>query len=108
MPYLYPKFMAKQKSQVDVLLPQLMNWTLDELRDLQGALGGLIEALEDEATVENERPSRKKKVGSIELKMIKQNGKLYGPYKYLRYWEGKKLKSKYLGKDTNPGQESIE
>jgi hypothetical protein len=40
--------------------------------------------------------------GHIELKTIpdKKRGKSYGPYRYLRYWSGGKLRSAYLGKAT--------
>lgn len=43
--------------------------------------------------------------GHIEQKMIpdKKTGKLYGPYLYLRWWDGKRLRSHYLGKVDKSG-----
>ncbi len=41
--------------------------------------------------------------GTIEEKWIKRAGKLHGPYRYLRYRENGRLKSKYLGKAPNSG-----
>ncbi len=37
--------------------------------------------------------------GYIELKWISRKGKRYGPYRYLRWQENGKKKSKYLGKE---------
>ena len=34
----------------------------------------------------------------VELKMIPDRGKLYGPYAYLRWREGGRCRSKYIGK----------
>ncbi len=39
------------------------------------------------------------KMGSFELKTIRG----HGPYLYLRYWDGKRHRSKYLGK-WKPGE----
>lgn len=36
--------------------------------------------------------------GRIESKFIPRNGKVYGPYNYLRWWLGKVYKSNYIGK----------
>ncbi len=73
----------------------------EELTDLDALLHGLIEAREDEAAEETQSfesagkaTAKKEARGHIELKLI--NG--YGPYKYLRYWQGKTLKSEYIGK----------
>lgn len=90
--------MGKPKTNTDALLLELANWTLEDLRDLQSALAGLIEATEAEREQDRAAATAKRDKGSIELKWIKRNGKQYGPYRYLRYWEGKKLKSKYLGR----------
>jgi hypothetical protein len=97
------------KTPTDQLLPTLAAWDLRDLRELQAALGGLIEALEspqeestardsekDLALVEDKAPKRAK--GHIETKYIPRGHKIHGPYLYLRYWQGGKLKSKYLGK----------
>ena len=90
--------MPKTKTKTDALLLELASWTLEDLRDLQSALAGLIEASEDEQEQDRAASTAKGEKGSIELKWIKRNGRQYGPYRYLRYWEGKKLKSKYLGR----------
>lgn len=45
-----------------------------------------------------------KSTGHIEVKYItKNNGKTYGPYRYLRYWQNGVHKSVYLGKGTSSG-----
>lgn len=85
----------------------------DELLELQAIFQGLIESLDatdeadepDEASpkelsaADNYRGKRGGR-GYKEIKTIpdKKLGKSYGPYLYLRYWQGKKLKSVYLGK----------
>lgn len=99
------------KSPTDKLLPSLSTWELSDLRELQAALGGLIEALESsqkdlESTAnddsrrkdEFEQISAKGAKGHIEAKYIPRGNKVHGPYLYLRYWQGGKLRSKYLGK----------
>lgn len=75
-----------------------------DLYALQAIVAGLIEAREDNTpTIEEPAPTsatqRTGKAGGrghVELKTI--NG--CGPYKYLRYWQGGKLKSEYIGKAT--------
>lgn len=83
----------------------------EELLELQAIVQGLIESLDtptdqpDETspsepiTADNYRGKRGGR-GYREIKSIpdKKSGKTYGPYLYLRYWQGKKLKSVYLGK----------
>ena len=49
---------------------------------------------DDQVEDQVEKGNRKAAKGHIEAKMI--NG--CGPYLYLRYWSGKTLKSKYIGK----------
>jgi hypothetical protein len=93
--------MDKPNTKTDALLPELANWTLEELRDLQSALAGLIEAANAEPEPTQPATATKRPSGSIELKWIRRNGKQYGPYRYLRYWEGKTLKSKYLGRASH-------
>ena len=61
------------------------------------------ESLDDEVTDNNatdksEKPSAKEARGHIETKYIPRGHKKHGPYLYLRYWQGGKLRSKYLGK----------
>lgn len=81
------------------------------MRELRAALGGLIEALEpSEKNLENdandadsekyefEQATTKGARGHIEAKYIPRGNKRHGPYLYLRYWQGGKLRSKYLGK----------
>lgn len=77
-------------------LAQLERPELEELAQIVAALLDL--QAPEEAEVELE-PSQGEQAGSkakghIEEKMI--NG--YGPYRYLRYWQGKTLKSQYIGK----------
>ena len=98
------------KSPTDKILPQLADWQLADLKDLQAALAGLVEALEatqedtfmtPDATTEGvikQSPGRKQARGHIEAKYIPRGHKQHGPYLYLRYWQGGKLRSKYLGK----------
>ena len=45
----------------------------------------------------NETPQE----GYVELKWISRKGKRYGPYRYLRWQENGKKKSKYLGKEDS-------
>ena len=44
-------------------------------------------------------PARKAAVGHVELKFIGN----CGPYAYLRFWQGGRLKSKYIGKVKQAG-----
>lgn len=70
----------------------------DELIDLRDTINDLleIEFSEDDQEQSTDAATLRQHTGRghIELKMIGKNG----PYKYLRYWEGKTLRSKYLGK----------
>ena len=85
-----------------MIVNHLGQLTLDEARELDTTLHSLIEALEDEAQIDQTRdlessltsPRKAAARGHIELKTI--NG--CGPYKYLRFWEGKTLRSVYKGK----------
>lgn len=98
------------KTPTDKLLPTLATWDLTDLRELQAALGGLIEALEspqagvadtskaDSAVLLGGQTASKSAKGHIEAKYIPRGHKIHGPYLYLRYWQGGKLRSKYLGK----------
>lgn len=99
------------KSPVDTLLPTLATWELSDLHDLRAALVGLIEAMEASQAVADpqtslgpealpEKASRKAASGHIETKYIPRGNKRHGPYLYLRYWQGGKLRSKYLGKGS--------
>lgn len=76
-------------------LGQLSRPELVELAEMVAALLAIGEEKEaQEATAEKEAEKTGAK-GHIEAKMI--NG--CGPYLYLRYWSGKTLKSKYIGKE---------
>lgn len=91
--------------QVTKLLNQL---TDRELRAIADMATGLVEAREADRQTEEVETAReelkraggksakaaKAAHGHIEYKTV--NG--CGPYKYLRYWSGKTLKSVYLGK----------
>jgi len=107
----FPNNFMPSKSPTDKLLPSLSTWELSDLRELQAALGGLIEALEpSKENLENaaddddsriykfEQTTTKGTRGHIEAKYIPRGNKRHGPYLYLRYWQGGKLRSKYLGK----------
>lgn len=98
------------KSPTDKLLPSIADWKLTDLRELQSALGGLIEALETPQDIpepgadgngSKDEPQQRSQQGSrghIESKYIPRGNKKHGPYLYLRYWQSGKLRSKYLGK----------
>jgi len=107
----FPNKLMSPKSLTDKLLPTLATWELADLQELQAALGGLIETLDHaqgnpESTAtdqyssqdELEQAPAKGARGHIETKYIPRGNKRHGPYLYLRYWQGGKLRSKYLGK----------
>lgn len=76
---------------------------LEALLVARQAPPGQEELQEGEVTELNTRKAR------IELKYIpdsRGSGAVYGPYKYLRYFQGKKHRSLYLGKgESNPSRE---
>jgi len=94
--------MAKRETKpfetVTSKLGQLDRSELEELQFIVAAyLVALTEDDEDDdqgETGDDFAPNGRAARGHIEEKTI--NG--CGPYLYLRYWEGKTLKSKYLGK----------
>jgi hypothetical protein len=100
------------KTPTDTLLPTLANWELEDLRELQSALVGLIEAFalpssnDADAVSQGQRGQcptqggRSAARGHIETKYIPRGNKRHGPYLYLRYWQDGKLRSKYLGKPS--------
>lgn len=70
-----------------------------ELRDLRRAIDDLLELLESpdddqDQTSDDDSDVRRPALGHIEAKRIRG----YGPYLYLRRWEGKTLTSTYIGK----------
>lgn len=109
--------MPKQRSKAEQLIQAIQDWEERELEDLQAMIQGLLEARQEaESQAEpQEIPTRadgsllgkRGGRGCIELKMIpdKKRGKLYGPYKYLRYRGISRktgemaLLSVYLGKE---------
>lgn len=90
--------------EVTSRLGQLSQSELVELGDMVAALLGVPgvsrffapneEEDDDQVADLEEKGNGKAAKGHIEAKMI--NG--CGPYLYLRYWSGKTLKSKYIGK----------
>jgi len=90
--------------EVTSRLGQLSQGELIELGDMVAALLDVpgvsrffapIEGEDDDQVADLDRNGDKPAAkGHVEAKMI--NG--YGPYLYLRYWQGKTLKSKYIGK----------
>ncbi len=109
--------MKSTKSKIQRLTQQIYNASLSraELEELQLAIAGLIDSLKDEEKVpeeDNNPPTRSNwqqyrgkrgGKGYLEIKNIR-SGKSTHPYLYLRYWQGKKLISIYLGRAQ--GQES--
>lgn len=93
--------MAKRaKSPFDTVTSSLGQLGRGELEELQVIIAAYLAALtEDEDEDQGETgddfaPNGRAARGHVEEKTI--NG--CGPYLYLRYWEGKTLKSKYIGK----------
>ena len=98
--------MAKRKSksayqQITSKLGQLTHSELDDLIEVAMVLREAMDKSPEEVhkeflkvAGEEVREGRKPKRGHVEQKLI--NG--YGPYLYLRYWRGGKLRSTYLGK----------
>jgi hypothetical protein len=82
----------RSRNRVNELLREIATWELRELRELQSALGGL------QASLQRASKSARQSQGHIEEKYITRGNKRHGPYRYLRYWEDGKLRSKYLGK----------
>lgn len=95
--------MAKrQKTPLDEVTSRLGQLDRSELEELQDIVARFLAVLdpEEETNVdeldelEEAKTNGRVAKGHVEEKTI--NG--YGPYLYLRYWQGKTLKSKYLGK----------
>ena len=90
--------MAKQaKTPFETVTSQLGQLTRSELTELADMVAALLDATDDEVAddqVEGDKPAKPGARGHIEAKTI--NG--CGPYLYLRYWSGKTLRSKYIGK----------
>jgi hypothetical protein len=88
-----PKSMprSRSKSTVNSLLKQASALSIDELKALASGVEGLLENVLGEVD-EHGKPNSQN--GYVESKMIHGNG----PYRYLRYWDGKIHRSVYLGK----------
>ena len=98
--------MAKQtdnKKPFDIATSQLGQLTRSELEELAVMVATLLDATkaedDDQVADQEEKPAKSGAKGHIEAKVI--NG--CGPYLYLRYWSGKTLKSKYIGKAKGEG-----
>lgn len=95
--------MAK-RSKAEKAIQDMQGWSNKDLEQLQAMIGALLESRGDVETVEEKAAdsstASKRGGGHIELKMIpdSKSGKSYGPYRYLRYRQGGKLRSVYLGK----------
>ncbi len=91
--------MAKrQKTPFETVTSQLGQLDRRELGELADMVAALLDATDDDSgdddRVEGDKPAKSGAKGHIEAKTI--NG--CGPYLYLRYWSGKTLRSKYIGK----------
>jgi hypothetical protein len=90
---------------LDAIAQQLDTLSWNELLDARSIIDALIES-KSPPSQDEQQPSltsstaSSRRRGHIELKMIpdKKSGKAYGPYRYLRYRSGGKLRSAYLGK----------
>lgn len=80
-------------SDLERVLDAALQLSRPDLEKLHAIIGGLLEATE-----RSNQPIPGERRGTIEWKTIrnKKQGKDYGPYPYLRYWQDGKLKSKYL------------
>lgn len=100
--------MAKRSAPgytLDAIAQQFDRLSHAELLEVQAMLAVLLAAKEqaentDEAEAPEEYHGPKGGRGHIEVKLVPDNkrGKSYGPYRYLRYWQEGKLKTRYLGK----------
>jgi len=106
------------RSRPERLIQELQSRQNEDLAELAAMITGLLEFRQQE-TVDASQARREDGTplgrhggrGHIELKMIPdaKTGKIYGPYRYLRYWgvtkKGTKgLKSVYLGKETEANE----
>jgi hypothetical protein len=99
---------ARQTSPTDLLIQSAATLARDDLLELKAAIDALLVAtepividLDDERERRRpEAPAKRSAAGWIELQYKTVNGKRYGPYKYLKWRQGRIKKSKYLGKPT--------
>jgi hypothetical protein len=73
--------------RLPVLFRCALRETIDILLDIQND--------EDEKTEETESVGKR---GYVEIKFFRRGEKVYGGYKYLRFWENGVYRSLYLGK----------
>jgi hypothetical protein len=85
-----------KSNAVQSLLKQAAGLSQGELKALVSGLQGLMQT--EVERDEHGKPLNQE--GYIEEKFI--NG--YGPYRYLRYWDGKIHKSVYLGKEEEQAE----
>lgn len=95
--------MATKTDPFKTVTSHLGELSVEELEGVARMVATLLTIRREEEEVEIDQAAdddtdqgaeKKTARGHIELKLI--NG--YGPYQYLRYWEGKTLKSRYIGK----------
>lgn len=91
--------MAAKQDPFKTVTSHLGELSVEELEEVAAMVAALLTIRRQEEEVEVDQAAdqgaeKKSARGHIELKRI--NG--YGPYQYLRYWEGKTLKSRYIGK----------
>ena len=93
--------MAAKQDPFKTVTSHLGELSVEELEEVARMVATLLTIRREEEEVDQEAgesadqgAEKKPARGHIELKLI--NG--YGPYQYLRYWEGKTLKSRYIGK----------
>jgi hypothetical protein len=102
---------ARQTSPTDLLIQSAAVLARDDLLELKAAIDALLVATEpppkiidlDDARdrLRPEPPAKRSAQGWIETSSKTVKGKRYGPYKYLRWYQGGVKKSKYLGKKNN-------
>lgn len=94
----------RKSNPTDALIQSAATFAREELLELKAAIDALLIAtnpidLDEER--EKRRPEAKPKrsaEGWIETSYKTTKGKRYGPYRYLRWYQGSVKKSKYLGK----------
>ena len=82
----------RKTDEIEGIIQKLAGLNVGELEEIKAVVNGLISSMGGTDI------SSQREVGYIEWKMIpdKKTGKVYGPYPYLRYCSGGRLRSKYL------------
>lgn len=92
---------------LDAIAQQLDALSHEELLEVQAMLEVLLASKAVPADTEEGEAIELQRLrgpkggrGHIEIKLIPdtKRGKIYGPYRYLRFWHEGKLKTRYLGK----------